>query len=139
MNSPEIALSFRTIVIAQCKATVLAGVGWTVGVLIGGFGLAVLQAGLAVSGVLFAVSILALMFFSPSKLRPIATVATLWSVTSFVRFIVALGVSSVLYYVANFGRLPFLVSFLLTAVFLLITETKALSKMLAEYSHTTTD
>jgi hypothetical protein len=95
--------------------------------------------GVVVAGTLLVVSIIALLLFSPEKQRPIGTLATLWSVTSFVRFLAALGASSLLYYVAQFGLRPLMFSFLLTAVFLLIAETKALSKMLAEYSPTTTD
>ena len=87
-------------------------------------------AGIAQAGVLLLVSLVILALFSPSKKRPIATVATLWSATSFIRFLVALGGSTLLYYTAQFGLRSLMFSFLLTAVFLLIAETKVLSSML---------
>jgi len=84
-------------------------------------------------------SLFVLVLFSPAKKRPIATVATLWSAASFMRFIVALIASTLLYYVAQFGLRPMLFSFLLSAVFLLIAETKVLTNSLAECSKTTND
>ncbi len=130
MNTPEISLSFRNLATAQCIATTLAAVLWTAGSFIGGFGIQTAAAGAAESGLLLAVSLIVLALFSPSKKRPVATVATLWSATSFVRFIVALGVSSLLYYAAQFGLRPLIFSFLLTSVFLLIAETKTISSMI---------
>jgi hypothetical protein len=132
VNSPEIALSFRKIASAQCIATVLAAVLWTTGSFVGGFGRQIAAAGVAESVLLLVVSLLVLTLFSPSKMRPIATVATLWSATSFIRFLAALGVSTLLYYPAQFGLRPLIFSFLLTSVFLLIAETKALSLMLSK-------
>ncbi len=136
MKSREISLSFRQLVVAQCIATISAAVFWFGGALFGGFGMHIALAGIAEAGTLLIISLVILTLFSPHKQRPIATVATLWSVTSFVRFIVALLASSLLYYVAQFGLRPLMFSFLLTAVFLLIAETKVLSKMLIESSKT---
>mgnify|MGYP001410167629 CR=1 FL=1 len=132
MNSPEISLSFRALATAQCFATAIAITLWICGAFIGGFGTRIALAGAAESGVVLAVSLVVLTLFSPSKQRPIATVATLWSVASFVRFIVALLSSSLLYYVAQFGLRPLMFSFLLTAVFLLVAETKSLSTSLSK-------
>jgi hypothetical protein len=87
-------------------------------------------AGAAEAGILLVTSLLALVLFSPNKKRPIATIATLWSATSFLRFLVALGGSTLLYYTAQFGLRSLMFSFLLTAVLLLIAETKVLSSML---------
>ena len=79
------------------------------------------------------------ILFSPNKQRPIATLATLWSVTSFVRFLVALLASALLYYAAQFGLRPLLFSFLLAAVLLLICETRVIAGSLAKLSHSTED
>lgn len=138
MKSPEISLSFQKIAIAECLATVVGGVGWAIGAIVGGYDWTIAVAGIAVAGVLLVVSIISLAVFSPRKRRPIAKAATLWSVTSFVRFFIALGASSLLYYVAQFELRPLMFSFLMTAVFLLIAETKTLSKMFTESSTTTT-
>jgi len=139
VKSPKISISFQKLATSQCIATICGIVVWSLGVIICGYGTKIMVTGVVVAGTLFVVSIIALLLFSPEKQRPIGTLATLWSVTSFVRFLAALGASSLLYYVAQFGLRPLMFSFLLTAVFLLIAETKALSKMLAEYSPTTTD
>jgi hypothetical protein len=134
VNSPEISLSFRALATAQCFATVIAITLWICGTFIGGFGVQIALAGVAESGVVLVVSLVVLTLFSPGKQRPIATVATLWSAASFVRFVVALLSSSLLYYVAQFGLRPLMFSFLLTAVFLLVTETKSLSSSLSKLS-----
>ena len=139
MNSPEISISFCKLAIAQCVATFLAAVLWAGGVFLGGFEMQILLAGIAESGVLLVVSLGVLTLFNPSKLRPVATAATMWSGTSFVRFIVALLCSSLLYYVAQFGLHPLMLSFLLTAVFLLVAETKALSSMFLKISSQTNE
>jgi hypothetical protein len=139
MNSPEIRLSFGAIATAQCCATIVAAVLWWCGAFLGGFGMEIAVTGAAESGVLMVTSLIVLVLFSPAKQRPIATVATLWSAASFMRFIVALIGSTLLYYVAQFGLRPLMFSFLLTAVFLLIAETKVLTNSLAEFSKTTND
>jgi hypothetical protein len=100
--------------------------------LIGGFGGEIALAGAAESGVVLIVSLVVLALFSPNKKRPIATLATLWSATSFLRFLAALGASTLLYYAAQFGLRPLLFSFLLTAIFLLVAETKVLASSLQE-------
>jgi hypothetical protein len=132
VKSLEVSLSFRALATAQCSATALAIALWICSALIGGFGLQIALAGVAEAGVVLVASLVVLILFSPSKQRPIATVATLWSVASFVRFIVALLSSSLLYYVAQFGLRPLMFSFLLTAVFLLVAETKSLSTSLSK-------
>ncbi|MBC8203415.1 MAG: hypothetical protein H8E91_06255 [Planctomycetes bacterium] len=132
MNNPEISLSFRTIATAQCIATTLAAALWITGSFIGGFGGQIAAIGAAESGLLLVVSLIVLILFSPNKKRPVATLATLWSATSFIRFLAALGASTLLYYAAQFGLRPLLFSFLITAVFLLVAETKALAKSLSE-------
>ena len=130
MKSPEISLSFRSLALAQCGAVTISAALWWVGAVVGGFGMKTAVAGAAQAGVLLLVSLVILALFSPGKKRPIATVATLWSATSFIRFLVALGGSTLLYYTAQFGPRSLMFSFLLTAVFLLIAETKVLSAML---------
>ncbi len=139
MINPEISLSFRRLAIAQCGASIVAATLWWIGAAVGGFGMKIAVTGAAASGVLCVVSLAMLVLFLPSKKRPIATVATLWSATSFIRFLVALIPSTLLYYVAQFGLRPLMFSFLLTAVFLLIAETKVLTNSLAEFSKTTND
>ena len=139
MKSPEIRLSFSAIATAQCAATIFAAVLWWCGAFLGGFGMEIAVIGAAESGILLVTSLFVLVLFSPAKKRPIATVATLWSAASFMRFIVALIASTLLYYVAQFGLRPMLFSFLLSAVFLLIAETKVLTNSLAECSKTTND
>ena len=134
MKSTEISLSFGQLALAQCLASSVAAVLWFGGAFVGGFEVKIALAGPAVAGTLLAVSLVILGLFAPRKRRPIATVATLWSVASFVRFIVALLASSLLYYVAQFGLRPLLFSFLLTAVFLLVAETKVIAATLAKTS-----
>jgi hypothetical protein len=130
VKSPEIALSFRKIATAQCIATFLAAVLWVAGSLAGGFGGKIAGTGAVESTLLLIVSLVVLVLFSPNKKRPIATLATLWSATSFIRFLAALGASTLLYYAAQFGLRPLIFSFLLTSVFLLIAETKTISSMI---------
>lgn len=130
MNSPEIALSFRKIATAQCLAAFLASVLWVAGSLLGGFGGKIAGTGAVEATLLLIVSLIVLILFSPNKKRPIATLATLWSATSFIRFLAALGASTLLYYGAQFGLRPLIFSFLLTSVFLLIAETKTISSMI---------
>jgi hypothetical protein len=125
--------------IAQIVATVTAMALWGIGSYIGGFETKIALAGAAESGVLLVVSLVTLFLFSPNKQRPIATLATLWSVTSFVRFLVALLASALLYYAAQFGLRPLLFSFLLAAVLLLICETRVIAGSLAKLSHSTED
>ena len=130
MKPQETSLSFRTLALAQCLATITAAALWWLVAIVGGFGMKNAVTGVAQAGVLLVVSIIVLVLFSPRKKRPIATIATLWSATSFIRFLVALGASTLLYYTAQFGLSSLMFSFLLTAVFLLIAETKVLSAML---------
>ena len=137
MSQPEISLSFRKLAIAQLISTALAAVLWVIGVFsfhgaIEGLEATDAIAGAAESGLILVVSLVVLALFSPRRLRPVASVPTAWSATSFVRFIVALLCSSLLYYVAQFGLRPLLFSFLLTAVFLLVAETRTLASMLSE-------
>jgi hypothetical protein len=139
VNNPEISLSFRRLALAQCGATISATAVWWVGSIIGGFDSIIATAGAAEAGILLISSLIILALFSPQKKRPIATAATLWSVASFVRFIAALGGSTLLYYVAQFGLRPLLFSFLLTAVFLLVAETKTLASMLSEFGKQTNE
>ncbi len=139
MKSPEISLSFRRLATAQCGATIVAATIWWLGAIVGGFGMKNATAGAAAAGILLIISLIILVLFSPQKKRPIATVATLWSATSFIRFLAALGGSSLLYYAAQFGLRSLMFSFLFTAVFLLVAETKVLSNSLSEYSTTTND
>ncbi|MDE1037581.1 MAG: hypothetical protein OR996_01920 [Phycisphaerales bacterium] len=137
MNSPEISLPFGRLVAAQSAAVVLAGLLWTSGVFIAGYPSEYILWGLSEIVAIWVISLATLVLFSPGKSRPIATIGTLWSATSFIRFLVALIASTLLYYVAQFGLRPLMFSFLLTAVFLLIAETKVLANSLAEYSKST--
>ncbi|MDG1137536.1 MAG: hypothetical protein P8N28_04660 [Phycisphaerales bacterium] len=139
MKTPEIALSFRQLALAQCGATIAAAALWWFGAIVGGFGMKNATAGAAEAGILLVVSLIILVLFSPAKKRPIATIATLWSATSFVRFLTALGASTLLYYVAQFELRSMMFSFLLAAVFLLVAETKILANTLSEYNTTTHD
>ena len=139
MNNPEISLSCRRLALAQCGTTITAATLWWIGSLIGGFGPKIAIAGAAEAGILLICSLACLALFSPQRKRPIATVATLWSATSFVRFLAALVGSTLLYYSAQFGLRPLMFSFLLTAVFLLVTETKVIAHSLSETSNTTND
>jgi hypothetical protein len=139
VQNPEISLSFRRLALAQCGATIFAAALWWLGAIIGGFGMQNATAGAAEAGLLLIISLVLLALFSPSKKRPIATVATLWSATSFVRFLAALGGSTLLYYAAQFDLRSLMFSFLLTAVFLLVAETKVLANSLSEYSTITND
>ena len=127
MNTPEISLSFRPLAFAQCIATTLGAVLWVSGSYIGGFGKQVATVGAIQSGLLLATSLVVLALFSPQKKRPVALLPTLWAATSFIRFVVALGVSILLYYGAQFELRPLLFSFLLTSIFLLIAETRTIS------------
>ena len=137
--NPTASLSFSRMAIAQIVATVTAMALWGIGSYIGGFETKIALAGVAESGVLLVVSLVTLFLLSPNKQRPIATLATLWSVTSFVRFLVALLASALLYYAAQFGLRPLLFSFLLAAVLLLICETRVIAGSLAKLSHSTDD
>ncbi len=132
MKNPEISLSFRKLSLAQCVATITAATIWWIGAVIGGFSMGIAIAGAVEAGILMLTSLVVLVLFSPNKKRPVATIATLWSATSFVRFLAALGVSVLLYYATQFGLRPLLFSFLLTAIFLLVAETKALAQILSE-------
>jgi hypothetical protein len=137
VSPPEISLSFRRLALAQGSGAALAALFWAIGVLaLRGFvddlGAMDAVAGVAESGLILLVSLVVLALFTPSKLRPVASVPATWSATSFVRFIIALLCSSLLYYVAQFGLRPLLFSFLLTAVFLLVAETRTLASMLSE-------
>ncbi len=133
-GTPEISISFRRLAAAQCIATTLASVLWIAGSFIGGFDRQIMATGAAESGLILIVSLVILALFSPNKARPIATLATLWSATSFIRFIAALGASTLLYYAAQFGLRPLLFSFLLNAIFLLVAETKILASTLSKTS-----
>lgn len=143
MSQPEVSLSFGKLAIAQIAGATLAAILWVIGVLllhgaIDGLEASDAVAGAAESGLILLVSLVVLTLFNPSKLRPVASVPTAWSATSFVRFIVALLCSSLLYYVAQFGLRPLLFSFLLTAVFLLVAETRTLAWNLSEIGKRTT-
>ena len=132
MKIQEISLSFRKLAAAQCIATSLATVLWVVGSLILGFDGKIAGTGAVESALVLIVSLVILAIFSPNKLRPVATLPTLWSATSFIRFLAALGASTLLYYAAQFGLRPLLFSFLLNAIFLLVAETKVLSTILTK-------
>ena len=132
MDNPETSLSFRQLALAQCGATITAATIWWIGAVIGGFSMEIALAGAVQAGVLLLTSLIVLVLFSPNKKRPVATIATLWSATSFVRFLAALGASVLLYYATQFGLRPLMFSFLLTATFLLVAETKALAQNLSE-------
>ena len=133
-EQPVSGLPFRSLIVAQFCACVLAGFTWLGGTKILKMEDSITYAGLLESGVIFIVSVTLLALFSPRKKRPIATLATLWSVTSFVRFFVALGASSLLYYVARFEVRPLLFSFLLNAILLLIFETKIIAQHLTAFT-----
>ncbi len=133
-EQPASGLPFRTLILAQFGATALAALLWFAGTKLLKFDAAITNAGLLESGLIFIVSVTLLTLFSPRKKRPIATLATLWSVTSFVRFFAALGASSLLYYVARFGLRPLLFSFLLNAILLLIFETKIIAQYLTAFT-----
>ena len=137
MNNPEISLSFRNIATAQCTATTLAAALWIAGSFIGGFGGKFAAIGAAESLLLLIVSLIILVLFSPNKKRPIASLASLWSATSFIRFLAALVASTLLYYAAQFELRSLLFSFLLTSIFLLIAETRTISSMLTKCSSQT--
>lgn len=102
--------------------------------MLGGFGMQIALEGVSQSGVLLVVSFVFLVLFGPGRVRPVATAATIWSATSFVRFLAALGASSLLYYAAQFGVRPLLFSFLLTAVLLLICETRVIAHDISNIS-----
>ena len=102
--------------------------------MLGGFGMQIALEGVSQTGVILVISFVFLVLFRPSRERPVATAATLWSVTSFVRFLASLGASSLLYYAAQFGVRPLLFSFLLTAVLLLICETRVIAHDISNIS-----
>ena len=133
-EQPVSGLPFRSLIVAQFCAFALAGFAWFGGTKLLKMEDSITYAGLLESGVIFIVSVTLLALFSPRKKRPIATLATLWSVTSFVRFFVALGASSLLYYVARFEVRPLLFSFLLNAILLLIFETKIIAQYLTAFT-----
>ncbi len=134
MNSPKISLPFWKLIAAQGIAVALADLIWVIGVLVGGFSRDYILWGLSQNIIIWLISTVTLVIFMPGKCRPISTIGSLWSATSFGRFIAALGASSLLYYVAHFGLRPLLFSFLLTAVFLLIAETKVIATTISKYS-----
>ena len=127
MEPPTISFEFRRLALAQLLATMIAIILWGLGVMLGGYGMQIAIEGISQSVVLLLISFVFLVLFSPNKERPVATAATLWSATSFARFLASLGASSLLYYVAQFGVRPLLFSFLLTAVLLLICETRVIT------------
>ena len=127
MEPPTISFEFRRLALAQLLATIIATILWGLGSMLGGYGMQITIEGISQSVLLLLISFVFLVLFSPAKERPIATAATLWSATSFARFLAALGASSLLYYVAQFGVRPLLFSFLLTAVLLLICETRVIT------------
>ena len=134
MKPATISLNFRRLALAQLTATIIAAVLWGSGAMLGGFGMPIALEGVSQSGVLLVISFVFLMLFGPSRERPVATAATLWSAVSFVRFLAALGASSLLYYAAQFGVRPLLFSFLLTAVLLLICETRVIAHDISNIS-----
>ena len=134
MKPATISLSFRRLALAQLAATIVAAVVWGSGVMLGGFGMQIALEGVSQIGVLLVISFVFLVLFGPSRERPVATAATLWSVTSFARFLASLGASSLLYYAAQFGVRPLLFSFLLTAVLLLICETRVIAHDISNIS-----
>ena len=133
-EQPVSGLPFRSLIVAQFCACALAGFAWFGGTKLLKMEDSITYAGLLESGVIFIVSVTLLALFSPRKKRPIANLATLWSVTSFVRFFAALGASSLLYYVARFEVRPLLFSFLLNAILLLIFETKIIAQYLTAFT-----
>ena len=133
-EQPVSGLPFRSLIVAQFCACALAGFAWFGGTKLLKMEDSITYAGLLESGVIFIVSVTLLAMFSPRKKRPIANLATLWSVTSFVRFFAALGASSLLYYVARFEVRPLLFSFLLNAILLLIFETKIIAQYLTAFT-----
>ena len=133
IEQPVSGLPFRNIIVAQFCACTLAGLTWFGGTKLLKMDTEIINAGLLESGLIFIISVTLLILFSPRKKRPIATLATLWSVTSFVRFFAALGASSLLYYVARFEVRPLLFSFLLNALLLLVFETKVIAQYLTAF------
>jgi len=134
LKPTTISFSFRRLALAQLAATIVAAVVWGSGVMLGGFGMQIALEGVSQIGVLLVISFVFLVLFGPSRERPVATAATLWSATSFVRFLASLGASSLLYYAAQFGVRPLLFSFLLTAVLLLICETRVIAHDISNIS-----
>jgi len=134
LKPTTISFSFRRLALAQLAATVVAAVLWASGVMLGGFGMQIALEGVTQIGVLLVISFVFLVLFGPSRERPVATAATLWSATSFVRFLASLGASSLLYYAAQFGVRPLLFSFLLAAVLLLICETRVIAHDISNIS-----
>ena len=137
MNIPTISFSFRRLALAQLVASSLAAILWVIGSMVSGFGKQIALAGIAETAVLFATSFVFLVVFIPGKKRPVATAATLWSAASFLRFLAALGASILLYYAAQFGARPLMFSFLLTAVLLLIWETRVIAHDLTNINNMT--
>ena len=130
MDHIHISLPYRSFILAQISATVFAGLTWSIATKLMGMDAQIIYAGLAESGIVLMTSIVFLSLFAPAKKRPVATLATLWSITSFVRFCAALGASSLLYYATIFGLRPLLFSFFLNAIFLLIFETRIVTTQL---------
>jgi len=130
MAQTHISLPYRSFIIAQIAATTLAALVWLITTKLMSMDVQIIYAGIAESGIVLITSIVFLALFSPTKNRPVATLATLWSVTSFVRFCSALGASSLLYYATIFGLRPLLFSFFLNAIFLLIFETRIVTNQL---------
>ena len=127
MNIPSISFSFRRLALAQLGAASIAAILWGAGSLVSGYGKQIVLAGIAETAVLLATSVVFLVVFIPGKKRPVSTAATLWSAASFLRFLAALGASILLYYAAQYGARPLMFSFLLTAVLLLICETRVIA------------
>jgi len=131
MNHPTASLSFIHLACTQTLALCAAAILWGAGAIIWGYGSTIALTGAMVMGVLLVISIVVLAIFTPSKQRPVATLATLWSAASFVRFLAALGALSLLYYTAQFGLRPMMFSFLLAAIFLLVAETRMIAHTLS--------
>ena len=132
-----VSFPFHRLALAQLTATILSIGLWGFGTLFGGFGSRTIVVGVIEPSLVLVISLIFLWLFGPHKERPIASAATLWSASSFVRFAAALGVSCLLYYAAKFGARPIIFSFLLTAVLLLFFETKVIASALAKISSTT--
>ena len=131
-KEPLSGIPFRRIVFVQFLATITAGMLWICMAILIKMDYKLLFTGLIESGIMIIFSVIFLTLFSAHKKRPIATLATLWTVGSFLRFFAALGASSLLYYFAEFGIRPLLFSFLLNAMLLLLFETKVIAQHLTE-------
>lgn len=134
MTPPTISLGFRRLAFSQLIASIVAVILWLIGTAVGGYSMNIIFAGISQTGVLLVISLAFLLLYAPGKHRPVATAATLWSATSFARFLAALGASSLLYYAAQFGARPLMFSFLLTAVLLLICETRVIARDISNIS-----